>query len=164
MKQSTVCSKIQYSTRWVVKYLYISSINNLKYTMHMFCKHWKNYYNKRPIGHIGHLRKWFKSIITYDYIIHWIGEEKPIIFFLRIKWFLIWTNLNPLHLCAKFGWNWPSGSGKEDFYRFHQCIFCNYLSLEKSAALHLILNPFHPMMLCAKFNWNWRHSPGEEDF
>ena len=30
----------------------------------------------------------------------------------------IWTNLNPLHprmLCAKFGWNWPSGSGEEDF-------------------------------------------------
>ena len=29
----------------------------------------------------------------------------------------IWTNLNPLHprmLCAKFGWNWPSGSGEED--------------------------------------------------
>ena len=29
----------------------------------------------------------------------------------------IWTNLNPLHpgmLCAKFGWNWPIGSGEED--------------------------------------------------
>ena len=29
----------------------------------------------------------------------------------------IWTNLNPHHprmLCAKFGWNWPSGSGEED--------------------------------------------------
>ena len=29
----------------------------------------------------------------------------------------IWTNLNPLHprmLCAKFGWNWLSGSGEED--------------------------------------------------
>ena len=32
-------------------------------------------------------------------------------------WPFIWTNLNPLHprmLCAKFGWNWPSGSGEED--------------------------------------------------
>ena len=31
-------------------------------------------------------------------------------------WPFIWTNLNPLHprmLCAKFGWNWPSGSGEE---------------------------------------------------
>ena len=29
----------------------------------------------------------------------------------------IWTNLNPHHtrmLCAKFGWNWPSGSWEED--------------------------------------------------
>ena len=29
----------------------------------------------------------------------------------------IWTNLNPLHpnmLCAKFGWNWLSGSEEED--------------------------------------------------
>ena len=31
----------------------------------------------------------------------------------------IWKNLNPLHprmLCAKFGWNWLSGSGEEDEY------------------------------------------------
>ena len=31
---------------------------------------------------------------------------------------LIWTNLNPLYpkmLCAMFGWNWHSGSEKEDF-------------------------------------------------
>ena len=31
----------------------------------------------------------------------------------------IWTNLNPLYprmLCAKFGWNWLSGSGQKDFY------------------------------------------------
>ena len=29
----------------------------------------------------------------------------------------IWRNLNPLHiriLCAKFGWNWPTGSGVRD--------------------------------------------------
>ena len=32
-------------------------------------------------------------------------------------WYFIWTNLNLLHsklLCAKFGWNWLSGSGKVD--------------------------------------------------
>ena len=31
----------------------------------------------------------------------------------------IWTNLNSLHprmLCAKFGWNWLSGSGEEKIY------------------------------------------------
>ena len=29
----------------------------------------------------------------------------------------IWTNLNSIHprmFCAKFGWNWPSGSGEKD--------------------------------------------------
>ena len=34
-----------------------------------------------------------------------------------MAWPFIWTNLNPLHprmFCAKFGWNWPSGSGEED--------------------------------------------------
>ena len=31
---------------------------------------------------------------------------------------LLWTKLNSIHprmLCAKFGWNWPSSSGEEDF-------------------------------------------------
>ena len=39
-----------------------------------------------------------------------------------IKWIFIWTNLNPLHprmLCAKFGWNWPSGSGEENKNVYH---------------------------------------------
>ena len=33
----------------------------------------------------------------------------------------IWTKLNPLHLkmiCAKVGWNWPSGAGKEIHFDF----------------------------------------------
>ena len=54
----------------------------------------------------------------------------------------IWTNLNPLHprtLCAKFGWNWPSGSGEEDFFNFVNefSLFRDYLPLEKDGALHL---------------------------
>ena len=54
----------------------------------------------------------------------------------------IWTNLNPLHsrmFCAKFGWNWPSGSGEEDFLNFLNAfsLFRNYLPLEKGRALHL---------------------------
>ena len=35
---------------------------------------------------------------------------------LKRVWPFIWTNLNPLYqrmLCAKFGLNWPSGSGEE---------------------------------------------------
>ena len=40
-----------------------------------------------------------------------------IIFPWKRAWPFFWTNLYPLHprmLCAKFGWNWPSGSGEED--------------------------------------------------
>ena len=35
---------------------------------------------------------------------------------LKGAWLFILTNLNPQHprmLCAKFGWNWPSGSGED---------------------------------------------------
>ena len=82
--------------------------------------------NKRPIGHISHLRNHvqFKSINTYNY-----HNKKPIIFFMRIEWFLIWTNLNPLHprmYGAKFGWNWPSSSGEKDFNISSMC-FCYFV-------------------------------------
>ena len=59
------------------------------------------------------------QINTYIWLYHNVDSEKkkPIIYFMRIYWFIVWTNLNPLHprmLCAKFGWNWPRGSGEED--------------------------------------------------
>ena len=61
---------------------------------------------------------------------------------MRIAWFFIWTNINSLYprlLCAKFGWNWPSGSGGGDFLilSLYFSPFHNYLPLEKNAALHL---------------------------
>ena len=93
--------------------------------------------NKRPMGLIAHLRNQFKSMNTFersnDYICYKIGpvvlEEK--IFIFRESSFAIlllspnvkrcglsiWTNLNPLYprmLFAKFGWNWPSGSGEDE--------------------------------------------------
>ena len=41
-------------------------------------------------------------------------------------WPIIWTTWNPLYprmLCAKFGWNWPSGSGKDHFLKtFHHFV------------------------------------------
>ena len=51
-------------------------------------------------------------------------------------------NVNFLHsrmLCAKSSWNWPSGSGKEIFFKFCQCILVisYYLSLEMGGNLHL---------------------------
>ena len=51
----------------------------------------------------------------------------------------IWTNLNPLHprmLCAKFGWNWPCGSGEEDFLISSMYFLITTLHLEKGRALH----------------------------
>ena len=71
------------------------------------------------MGHINHLRKQFESINTYDYIITVIKrrKKKPLSLW-EFYCFFIWTNINPFHpsmLCAKFGWNWPSGSGEEDF-------------------------------------------------
>ena len=47
-----------------------------------------SFINKRPMGHIAHLRKQFKSINTYDYIITMIKRrKKTIIILMRIKWF-----------------------------------------------------------------------------
>ena len=48
-----------------------------------------DFFNKRPMGHIAHLRKQFKSINTYDNI---IKKKKNIIIFMRIKWFLFEQN------------------------------------------------------------------------
>ena len=61
---------------------------------------------------------------------------------MRIEWFFIWTNLNPLHPgmhCAKYGWNWRSGSWGEDFFNFVNVFMLigNYLPLEKGEALYL---------------------------
>ena len=52
------------------------------------------------------------------------------------KWFCVSIKQNFLHprmLCAKFGWNCPSGSGEEDF-----CLLFHYsLPLEKSLTFYL---------------------------
>ena len=82
----------------------------------------------------------------------------------------IWTNLNPLYpmmLCAKFGWNWPSGSGEEEF--LISSMYFRYfviISLWKKAWTFILtnLNLLHPRMLCAKFGWNWPSGSWEEDF
>ena len=78
------------------------------------------------------------------------------------------TNLNPfqprMHY-AKFGWNWPSGSGEEDFlissmyFRFF-VIISPWKRVGPFIGRHL--NPLHPIMLCAKFNWNWPSGSGEK--
>ena len=75
---------------------------------------------------------------------------------MTIEWFLLWTNLNPLHprmLCAKFGLNWPNGSG-EDFYISSMYWYFIIISFWKRSMpfIWTYLNPCHPRMLCAKFH------------
>ena len=79
---------------------------------------------------------------------------------------VIWTNLNPLHprmLFAKFDWNWPSGSGEEDYLILSMCFrYFVIISPWKRAGpfIWTNFNPLHPKMLCAKF---WSSGSGEED-
>ena len=60
-------------------------------------------------------------------------------------------------LCAKFGWNWLSGSREEDF---------QIISPRKSAGPFIWndLNLLHPRMHCAKCCWNWPSGSWEEVF
>ena len=97
-------------------------------------------------------------------------RKKTIIAFKTINWLFLWRNLNHPHsrlFCAKFGRNWLSGSGEEDFLilsmYFHYFII---ISPWKRAGpfIWTKLNPLHPRMLCAKFSWNWLSGPGEKDF
>ena len=66
--------------------------------------------------------------------------------------------LGPLHPrmhCAKFGWNWYSGSLEEGFLILsNECIFLFqfYLPLERAGPI--IWTNLDQKMLCAKFNWN----------
>ena len=121
--------------------------------------------NKRPMGHIAHLKKQFNSIImlierrknpiftllelnALFFIYKKIFKFRQCIFLYLViipPWKrvgpFIWTNLNPLHPrmhCAKFCWNWSSGSG-ERYFKFVNVflLFGNYLPFEKGGALYL---------------------------
>jgi hypothetical protein len=70
---------------------------------------------------------------------------------LKRTWPLICTILNSLYLrmiCTKFYWNWPTGSGEEDFFQYKHIeifskifskflLFRYYLPLGKGLVLHL---------------------------
>ena len=105
-----------------------------------------------PFVWINFTQGWFVlSIIE----IGWLVLERKIFKLVNLHYFVImspwkragpfiWTNLNPLHpkiLCAKFGWNWPTGSVEDDFSNlsmyFHYFIHCSNLPLEEDWALHM---------------------------
>ena len=112
--------------------------------------------NKRPMGHIAHLRKQFKSINTYDYVIMLIKRRKK-----NIK--KLHENLLVLHLkklespspkealcqvqLKLAQWFW-----RRRFFNFLNVfsLFHNYLPLEKGGALHLnkFESPSHKDALC----------------
>ena len=123
------------------------------------------------MGHIAHLRKQFKSVNTYDY--HKVDrkeikENKPIIYYMRIKWFSNWTNLISITqgcFSAKFGWNRHSGSGEKSllYFVYIFLLLNKYPPWKKGGALLLNkLDSHHPRMVCAKFGWNWRNGLGED--
>ena len=83
----------------------------------------------------------------------------------------IWTNLNFLHprmRCAKFGWNRPNGSWKENFgissmYFRYFVVISAWKRARPRPFIWTNLNPLHPRRLCVKFGWNWSSGSGEED-
>ena len=80
----------------------------------------------------------------------------------------IWINLISFHprmLWAKFGWNWLSWSGEEDF-KILSMYFRYFIIISPSKRLWPVIwikfNPLYPRIRWAKFGWNWQNSSGEE--
>ena len=81
---------------------------------------------------------------------------------------IIWTNLNPLHPrmhYLKFGWNYPSCSGEDD-YSNSSMYFCNFVFISPwkrmGPSFEETWNPLHPRYFCAKvwlklaqLFWRW---------
>ena len=112
---------------------------------------------------------WYFFVYIFDYIYIYIYIcYLDIISTWRWVWPFICTNLNHHHpsmLCAKFAWNWPSGS-KEDFesFRYNLNIFAIISPFKRVwPFIWTNLNPLHPRMLCARFGWNWSSGSLQED-
>ena len=119
------------------------------------------------MGHIAHLRKQFKSLNKYDYIITLIQRIKK-----KLYENLLVLHLNKLEspspkdaLCQVWlklaQWFW-----RRRFFNFVNVfkLFYNCLHLEKEGPyIWTKLNPVYPRMHCAKFGWNGPSGSGEED-
>ena len=70
--------------------------------------------NKRPMFHIAHLRRFLNFVNVFLLFCNYLPLEKGMALHLNELEFL-----HSRMFCAKFGWNWPSGSGEEIFYKFH---------------------------------------------
>ena len=71
----------------------------------------------------------------------------------------IWTNLHPHHprmLCAKFGWNWPSGSWEEVKNRkWKKCVTDNYINILIKVQISWVIRRQQLLRMRAMVcNWN----------
>ena len=89
--------------------------------------------NKRSMGYIANLRhisiKWI-NIFAQSYhecIIRLIDEKNYYLLFENWMNLIckIWMHITQGCFCAKYGWNFPIGSGEEDFLNF----IINFLSI-----------------------------------
>ena len=81
-------------------------LNKFEYLIHQRML-WTKFGSNWPSGSVE--EDLFKFCMNFCYFVI-ISPWKRV-------WYFICTNLNPLHqkmLCAKFGWNWPCGSGEEE--------------------------------------------------
>ena len=68
-------------------------------------------------------------------------------------------------ICGKFGWNWTSGSGKDDFPSNMLLYFYNFAMLPwkyNGPLIRINMNSLHSSMIYAKFGWNWPSGPAED--
>ena len=96
--------------------------------------------NKRSMGHIAHLRNWFKSINSFVESYDDLERRKPIIFFFVIKWSLFvkpWVPFTQRCFMPSLDEIDPMVPQKKIW--FCQCIFVILLlsPLGKGVALHL---------------------------
>ena len=116
--------------------------------------------NKRPMGHIAHLRKQFKSINTYDYIIT-IKRKNHLLLYENL--IFLHLNLHPGMHCASLIEISPAVL--EKIFKFCLCIFAFVIISPWKKVGPFIwthLNPLYPRMHCAKFGWNWPSGSWEE--
>ena len=138
--------------------------------IHIYANIWYAYINKRPMGHLAHLRKQLKSINTYDYIITLFKRrKKPLLSLWELNGSSFEQNWVPFTQGCFVPSLFKIGPvGLDDFLNSIINVFSLfriYLPLEKGGALLWTnLNPLHPRMLCARFGWNWLIGFGEEDF
>ena len=104
------------------------------------------------------LRAWRRRFLNFNNVLPLFRNYLPL-----EKDRALYLNLNPHHTrrhCAKFGWNWPCGSGEEDFLNFVNVflLFCNYLPLEigLSPSFEQTWIPFTQGVWLKFAQWFWR--------